>query len=205
VITYFPGADKLRRTLRQFQHLIDDDPHLSKVLPAPPRLAIRQPPNLKQILVRSKLPSLTPQPDGLQPCRNSRCLTCRLVDTDSIITRDEVSHQVRGTYTCRSSGLVYLIRCRRGCPNAWHIGEFKQTIRERLNGYRATVRQASTLPVSDHFNRPGHSDADIRLNVLQGGLQSTQQRRIAELKFIQKFKTHHDGLNRDLGFLTRYH
>jgi hypothetical protein len=204
VVTYFPGADNLRKTLRRFQHLIDDDPYLSQVLPSPPILAVRQPPNLKKILVRSKLPTLIRNPDGLLPCNRPRCLTCQLIDTDTAITRNNTTHNIQGSYTCNSTGLVYLIRCRHDCPDAWYIGETKQTLRERMNGHRATIRQGSTLPIPDHFNKPGHSNTDIRLNVLQGNVHSTQPRLIAEQKLIAKFRTHSDGLNRDLGFMARY-
>ena len=206
VVTYFPGADHLRNTLRQVQHLIDDDPYLTEVLPTPPLLAIRQPPNLKKTLVRSRLPDTdsTTDTSHLLPCNRPRCQTCQLINTETTITRDDTSHTLSGTYTCNSTGLVYLIRCKKQCPDAWYIGETKQRLRERMNGHRSTIRHSSTLPIGDHFSGPGHSETDIRINILQGNLHSTQPRRIAEQKLIAKFRTHENGLNRDLGFMARY-
>jgi len=204
VVTYFPGADKLRTTLRPTQHLIDNDPYLRRVLPLPPLLAIRQPQNLKQTLVRSKLPSLTPTQNGTQPCNKPRCLTCPLIDTNTTVTRHGIIHNVNGNFNCNSTNLVYLIRCRQECDDAWYIGETKQTLRERLNGHRATIRNRSTLPVGEHFSTLRHCESDIKVTVLQGNLSDTHERRTTEQRLIAKFRTHQKGLNRDLGFMSRY-
>eukprot|EP00061_Rhincodon_typus_P002612 g18005.t1 len=58
VIQYISGMEKLHHVLRNLQHVIDDDKHLAKIFPMPPLLAFKQPPNLKQTTVRSKLPNL---------------------------------------------------------------------------------------------------------------------------------------------------
>eukprot|EP00061_Rhincodon_typus_P008598 g31342.t1 len=58
VIQYLPRAEKLSHILRSFQHVIDDDAHLAKILPTHSLLAFKQPPNLKQTIVRSKVSSL---------------------------------------------------------------------------------------------------------------------------------------------------
>ncbi|XP_072354219.1 septin 5a isoform X1 [Scyliorhinus torazame] len=109
---------------------------------------------------------------------------------DTTITRENTTHQVRGTYSCNSANVVYLIRCRKGCPEAWYIGETMQTLRQRMNGHRAIMtRQECSLPVGEHFSSQGHSASDLWVSVLQGGLQDARQRRIAEQKLIAKFRT----------------
>eukprot|EP00061_Rhincodon_typus_P014201 g41085.t1 len=88
VIQYFLGAEKLRHVLRSLQHVIDDDEHLGKIIPMPPLLAFKQPPNLKQIIVRSKLSSLQDNIDHntIQPCHGNLCKTCQRFDMDTTIT-----------------------------------------------------------------------------------------------------------------------
>ena len=121
------------------------------------------------------------------------------------VTRENTTHQVHGTYSCDSTNVVYLIRCRKECPEAWYIGETMQTLRQRMNGHRTTItRQECSLPVGEHFSSPGHSASDLQVNILQGGLQDTRQRKIVEQRLIAKFRTHEDGLNRDIGFMSRY-
>eukprot|EP00061_Rhincodon_typus_P018875 g48240.t1 len=58
IIQYLPRAEKLRHVLRNLQHVIDDNEHLAKIIPTPPLLAFKKPPNLKQTIFHSKLPSL---------------------------------------------------------------------------------------------------------------------------------------------------
>ncbi|XP_067859745.1 uncharacterized protein [Heptranchias perlo] len=130
VVQYFPGAEKLRHVLRSLQHVIDDDEHLAKAIPTPPLLAFKQPTNLKQTIVRSKLPSFQENSvhDTTQPCHGNLCKTCQIIDTDTTITREDTTHQVHGSYTCDLANVVYLICCRKGCPGAWYIGETMQTL-----------------------------------------------------------------------------
>ena len=73
-----------------------------------------------------------------------------------------------------------------------------------MNGHRNTIRNKSTLPVGEHFSSDGHSENDMRINILQGNLHDTHNRRTVEQKLIAKFRTHEHGLNRDLGFMSRY-
>ncbi|XP_072417176.1 uncharacterized protein [Chiloscyllium punctatum] len=75
-----------------------------------------------------------------------------------------------------------------GCPEAWYIGETEQRLRQRMNGHRTTInRQEGSLPVGEHFSGPGHSTSDLRVTILQGGLQDRQQRKVAEQRLIAKF------------------
>ena len=93
------------------------------------------------------------------------CKTCQIIDTDAIISHENTIHQVHGTYSCNSANVVYLIRCRKGCP-----GEIMQTLRQRMNEHRSTItRQECSLPVGEHFSGHGHSASDIR----EGGLHNT--------------------------------
>ena len=81
-----------------------------------------------------------------------------------------------------------------------HWGDM-QTLRQRMNEHRSTItREDCSLPVGEH----GHSASDLQVSILQGGLHDTRQRRVAEQKLIAKFRTHEDGLNRDLGFMSHY-
>eukprot|EP00061_Rhincodon_typus_P010136 g34196.t1 len=84
VVQYFLGAEKLRHVLRSLQHNIDDDEHLAKIFPTPPLLIFKQPPNFKQTIVHSKLPSLQDNIDhnATQPCHGNLCKACQIIDMD---------------------------------------------------------------------------------------------------------------------------
>eukprot|EP00061_Rhincodon_typus_P001375 g14624.t1 len=104
VVQYFPGAEKLHHVLRSLQHVIDDDKHLTKIIPMPPLLTFKQPPNLKQAIVRSKLSSLQDniKHNATQPCHSKLCKT--MPDHQhATITRGNTTHHVHGRYSCDSA------------------------------------------------------------------------------------------------------
>eukprot|EP00061_Rhincodon_typus_P006342 g26890.t1 len=91
VVHYFLGAEKLRHVL---QHIINDDEHLAKIFPMPPLLTFKHPPNLKQIIVRSKLPSLQDNIDHntTQPCHGNLCKTCQIITMETTTTCRNTTH-----------------------------------------------------------------------------------------------------------------
>eukprot|EP00061_Rhincodon_typus_P015540 g43268.t1 len=111
IVQYFPGAEKLCHVLRSFQHVIDDDEHLTRVFPLPPLLAFKQPPNFKQAIIRSKLSRLQDNinRNTTKPCHGNLCKTYQIIDMDSTITHENTTHHVHGCYSCDSA--VYLIHC----------------------------------------------------------------------------------------------
>eukprot|EP00061_Rhincodon_typus_P007062 g28352.t1 len=86
VVQYFPGVEKLHHVLRSLQHIFDDDEYLTTMFPTPPLLAFKQPPNLKQTIVRSNLPSLQNDigHNTTQPCHGNLCNTRQIIDMDAI-------------------------------------------------------------------------------------------------------------------------
>eukprot|EP00061_Rhincodon_typus_P005471 g25019.t1 len=101
VIQYFPGAEKLRHVLWNVQHIINDDEHLAKIFPTPPLLTFKQPPNLKQTMVRSKLHSLQDNINHniTQPCNGNIWKTCQIIHMDITITHGNTSHHVNCRYS----------------------------------------------------------------------------------------------------------
>eukprot|EP00061_Rhincodon_typus_P006679 g27583.t1 len=87
IIQYFTGAEKLRHVLRSHQHIIDDNEHLAKIFPTPPILTFKPPPNLKQTIVLSKLPSLQDNIDHntTQHGHGNFCKTCLIINMDTTI------------------------------------------------------------------------------------------------------------------------
>eukprot|EP00061_Rhincodon_typus_P005041 g24025.t1 len=57
VVQYFPEVERKHHVLCSLQHVINDE-HLAKIIPVPPLLTFKQLPNLRQTIIRSKLPSL---------------------------------------------------------------------------------------------------------------------------------------------------
>eukprot|EP00061_Rhincodon_typus_P005578 g25265.t1 len=94
IVQYFPGAEELRHVLHSLQHVIDDDEHLAKIIPTPPLLAFKQPPNLKQTIIRNKRSSVQDNVDYniTQPCHGNLCKTCQIINIDTTITHGNTTH-----------------------------------------------------------------------------------------------------------------
>eukprot|EP00061_Rhincodon_typus_P017129 g45688.t1 len=94
-----------------YLHIVDDDEHLAKIFPMPPLLTFKQPPNLKQTIDRSKLPSLQDNVDHtIKPCHGNLCKTCQIFDMDTTVTRG-TTHHVHGRCSCDLVNVVYPLRC----------------------------------------------------------------------------------------------
>eukprot|EP00061_Rhincodon_typus_P005322 g24683.t1 len=88
IVQYFTRAEKLCHALHCLKHIIDDDEHLINIFPTPSLFTFKQPPNLKQTIGHSKLPSLWDNIDHstTQPCHGNLCKTCQIIDMDATIT-----------------------------------------------------------------------------------------------------------------------
>lgn len=67
--------------------------------------------------------------------------------------------------SCSSSNLVYLITCSK-CDNQY-VGETKQKLSKRLSGHRSSIKKHANTFIAKHFNLPGHSVADIRIQPIE--------------------------------------
>ena len=200
VTTYNPRATILRKIAKDLQPILEEDTATHTLFPNLPIIAFRQPPNLKNLLVKSKL---TPDPpSGTFPCNKSLCKTCTLISPNPILTTKEgQAYTPKGQFTCNSTGVIYMIQCNK-CPDTQYVGETGQTLRKRMNGHRQDIREENIyVPIGKHFNRPQHTHTDMRITVLKGPIHNITDRRTREQQLIYTFDTLKNGLNRDLGWI----
>ena len=97
--------------------------------------AYRQPPNLRQILVKTRI-STTPTITGNKQCMKSRCHICNIIDTRPSLKRPGTNITVRpDNYYCNSSNVIYLIKCKK-CDSGNYIGETSTFIRLGMNNHK---------------------------------------------------------------------
>ncbi|XP_041471891.1 uncharacterized protein LOC121421287 [Lytechinus variegatus] len=204
VTTFHPDTKKFVKQVRQEWPTLALDPKLGKIVGENPLHAQRQPPNLRKLLVSTRLP--TPEhPRGNIPCDKPRCQICKHIVTDTTIriAKNVTLHPQR--HDCDASNVLYCLLCAR-CPQAIYIGETSTKFRMRFNNHKSSIQKKRTdLPVARHFCLPGHSLADVKVCIFGGGYKSADERRTAELRIIVKCRSFEgDGMNRDLGFLSGY-
>ena len=134
----------------------------------------RRPKNLKDELVRAKLPTLV-EDKNLVPlcktknkCKTWNCQYCKLLNKTGRITSTHTGREytTRSEITCQSSNLIYCITCRK-CRKQY-VGHTGNPISERFDGHKGTLnRHEMANDIGRHFNLPDHSGLkDMEITVL---------------------------------------
>ena len=125
--------------------MLDASEEHKRVFKEKPLMAFRRAPNLKDSLVRAKLPKL--QTEGIKGCLRCgklRCQVCSFMSEGNSF-RCSVSgreYAINSSFTCDSSGVVYLICCK-VCGKQYVCSTFT-TFRVRFNNYKSSSRKFSS-------------------------------------------------------------
>ena len=166
--------------------------------------ANRQPPNLNQMLVKTRI-STTPTITGSKKCMKSRCQDCNIIDTRPCMQMPGTGIAVRpGNYYCNSSNVNYLAKCKK-CDLGNYMDETSTILRLRMNNHNRSIRDDNNgLPVARHFHKTDHSISDLECVILKGDISNSTDSLIEEQTLIRKFRADTHSLSQDLDFLTRY-
>ena len=200
-IHFDPRLPAIPGIVRKHWRTMVQDPRLQEIFPVPPLVAYRRPQNIRDKLIRAKVPptnSARPKRNtpGMKKC--NKCGVCPYVKEGKIIqaTATNFKKDISTSGDCSSSNIIYLLGCRK-CPQQY-IGETERTLKERFSehkGYVNTNNQSKATGV--HFNTKGHSVADMEITVLEKIFsQDPMFRKQREKFYIQKFNTRYKGLNR---------
>ncbi|XP_066302861.1 uncharacterized protein [Branchiostoma lanceolatum] len=210
VTTYSPHLPPLQTIIRKYWYILQISARTKDIFKEPALFAYRRNKNIKDILVRAQVPKENKNflekfvPPGSFPCGKHRCFTCIYVK----MAKNFQSHRTGKQYTirahinCQSKNIIYMIRCKK-C-GVQYVGETKQTLANRLNGHRSSIKTKKDTPVSAHFNQPDHSMEDLEVLGIEklrytGQEDSTRQHRLhRESYWIHQLRTlHPDGLNQE--------
>ena len=81
VLTYNPALPSVSSILKKHWRVMTQDPYLKEVFPEPPMVAFRRAKNLKDILIKARVPPSKPAREkrvvkGMTPCNKPNCETC---------------------------------------------------------------------------------------------------------------------------------
>ena len=102
-------------------------------------------PSLRDILIQESLEP-TQQPRGTTPHGKPRCNTCDHIQQGDTITKQQETYPIRGSFTCQSNNLVYLLTC--SIYNKQYAGETEQTLNRRCRGHESNMRRDNDNIVS---------------------------------------------------------
>ena len=148
------------------------DPRMSEVFPEPPMVAYRRQKNIKDFLVRSKVPTKPQyQPKrkskGMKKCGKS-CLACPYIKEGKFIKKRNKNWEIHGNLNCQSKNLVYLIECNKETCKLRYIGETEKSLKDRLSNHIQKIKSIiPTTATGEHFNEIGHSLSNMTITIVE--------------------------------------
>ena len=199
-IQYHPALPSISRIINRHWRSMTLDPHMKSIFPKPPLVAYRKQKNLKEYLIRSKVPPLISRPKrilpGMKKC--NRCTYCSYIQTGPHVTStaSDYHHQIQQSVNCNTSNIIYLITCLK-C-SIQYVGETDRSMKERFCEHKCYVTsQQLDKATGAHFNQKGHSVSDMRITILEKVHNKDPfYRKEREHMYINLFDTKDHGLNK---------
>lgn len=173
VITYNPSLRSASSIIQKHFSILSSSPRCTSVFTSVPLVAFRRTNNLSDILVKSKLRTVTQTnvPKGSFRCGNN-CITCHYITdgrTNYTFSATGETRTIPDHIDCNSKNLIYMVHCLR-C-NKQYIGETKRRLKDRFNEHRRPVDRPTPTSrptaVSEHFLSDDHTPNDMELIPLE--------------------------------------
>ena len=177
------------------------DPHLKEIFPLPPMVAYKRPENIRDKIIRSKVPPLKSErpkrkQNGCKKC--NKCNICPYVTTCKTVNSSATNFNVDITedVNCLSRNIIYCITCDK-CQMQY-IGETGRSAKDRFKEHIGYVEKLQLEKATGmHFNLPGHSVSDMKFVILEKIYSKDPDvRKERESLFIKNFNTLHKGINK---------
>ena len=171
VTQYNPAGSPLREILKQNWEILARNQSTSWIYDIGYKVGYRRPKNLRDLLMKAKLPSTDGNTVARQPkgnCNNPRCRYCPRINRTGHL-RNSTGAKRYWTFTninCESNNLIYCLRCKT-CKHMY-VGQTMNSIKERFGAhfYSITSGRKANL-VARHFDSPDHNGIDdVEIHVL---------------------------------------
>ena len=198
-----PSIDAIQQ--KHYRSMTSLDPYLKEVYPEAPIIAYRRPKNIREYLIRAKLPpknqiNPTRHLKGMKKCKMS-CLICPYIQEGKDIKHNGFKWNIITSVNCATYNSCYMLICiKEKCigKEQYYIGETERKLKDRICEHLGYINTKNTAqPAGYHFNLPGHSKSDMRVTVLEKQFkQDPEYRKERESFLIRKFNTYRRGMNK---------
>ena len=201
VVPYDPRLPEIPAILKKHWRTMTLDPQLKEVFPLPPMVAYKRPKNIREKLIRSKVPpERNLRPKRKQPgCKKcNKCNICPYIKCCKNVksTATGINAEIMQEVDCQTKNIIYCITCKK-CKMQY-IGETGRVAKERFREHIGYVENKQLEKATgEHFNQKGHSVSDIEFVVLEKIFSlDPGVRKERESLFIKNFNTKHKGMNK---------
>ena len=140
-IQYHPALPSLAKIINRHYRTMTLDPHMKSVFPQPPLVAYKRQKNLREYLIRAKVPPVLSRPKrtlpGMKKCNG--CTYCSYIQTGDHVTSaaSDYHHQIHQSVNCNTSNVIYLITCLK-C-SVQYVGETDRRLKDRFCEHKSYV------------------------------------------------------------------
>ena len=187
-LRYHPALPNISPIVRKHWKVLTHDPDFKRIFPDPPVVSYQRAPNLRDILIRAKVPRINLSSNrpkrasahtGFKPCgKRVDCQVCPRSEASlthkSLRTGRE--WPIKSAISCSDEFVIYCITCIKDtgiCASSPHqyIGSTSNMAKTRLSkhiGSATLDSQADTTkPVGRHFRLPGHDSSHMKFLVFE--------------------------------------
>ena len=199
-VTYHPKLPSISAIIKKHYRTMAKDPNTKKILPKPPMLAYKQPPNLRNKLCHAKLPKQTKPKRSLKGTKacNTPCGICPYIldSKEFISTTTRQRFEMTGHYTCNTKGVIYLTTCSKCLQQ--YVGQTGRRLVDRIKEHLNCIclqKEATGI----HYTSNGHNHYNMQVQVIEKVNPNTPNYRLErEDLWIRKLSTKvPNGLNKN--------
>ena len=165
--------------------------------------AYKKPKNLKDHLIRARLPlnKETPRKEGptkpCNPCYTKNCRYCPCLNKTGRVTchTNKREYMAKHNVSCKSSNIIYCLSCKK-C-GIQYVGQTKNRLMDRFQAHFYNIGHTRTISeIGRHFNQPDHRGLeDVEIHILDfihshpASSKAKYLRDLVEYNWIQRLHT----------------
>ena len=174
VVSWDPGLPSFSAIQQKhWRTMTTTDSYLKEVFPEPPLTAFKRQKNIKDFLIRAKIPpNKFSRPKrhmfGMRKC-GKQCTACPFIrECKEVKSKENFKWKINNYVTCDTYNIIYLIQCNKESCMLQYIGESGRSLKLRLADHRGYINnEHMNQPTGAHFNLPGHSISNMNISIIE--------------------------------------
>jgi hypothetical protein len=172
-MTYDPRLPSIQNIqAKHWRSMTAQDPYLASVFPQPPLTAYRRQRNIRNYIIRAKVPVISKRNtrrnfNGMKKC-GKNCTACPYIKEGNTIKNNSFEYKINKQANCNTYNIIYVIQCKKDNCRLSYVGQSGRSLKARLGDHRGyIVNNVTSQATGAHFNSPGHSLSDLTVTIAE--------------------------------------
>lgn len=197
-LIYDPRLPNISNILYRFWKVMIKNPILKKIFPEPPMVCWKRPKNLREFLIKAKLPKeisirrSNREKLGFKHC-GKNCMMCKYSpkfanSVVSSVTKEKIP--ILSNLTCKSENVLYCITCMKSEMSSCavnkpqYVGQTSRPIVDRFREHKSSIVCKDKNVVGTHFSQNNHDLNNFQIVPFEQVRSSNPWIRISREKFF---------------------